>query len=153
MGEVVNTEHFSVEHTNKQSALLEEAIRQNFPELILDTRMLVHGKICARTIFIPKNTVLVGVETNKDNICVLFGDISVFTETGTKRLTGFHVLPAFAGFKRSGYAHADTWWTTLHHTILTDEVKIEEEMTNDAASLQTRRMRLAQDSIKLVEGD
>jgi hypothetical protein len=43
------------------------------------------------------------------NICS--GDISVWTEQGMKRITGYAVLPSLPGAKRVGLAHADTMWT------------------------------------------
>ena len=42
--------------------------------------------------------------------------------------------------KRAGIAHADTWWITCHHTELTDVTAIEDEMTPEADTLQTRRL-------------
>ncbi len=54
-----------------------------------------------------------------------------------KRLTGYHVITAEAGYKRAGFAHADTWWTTIWRTDLTDALEMEDEMTSDI--LQSRR--------------
>lgn len=110
-----------------------------FPQVDLSTNNLVHGGMCARTIFIPAGTILTGAQTNIGNICVLFGDITVTTDGGPKRLSGFNVIPANAGFKRAGIAHADTWWATLWPTDQTDLISIEDEMTNESAALQTRR--------------
>jgi hypothetical protein len=113
--------------------------RSGAPEVQLNAQLLVHAGMAARTIFIPAGTLLTGVLTNCDNLCIVMGDITVTTREGPRRLTGFTVLPAFVGFKRAGYAHADTWWTTIHHTTLTDPVEIENEMSAEADQLQTRR--------------
>lgn len=110
------------------------------PQMLLDTSMIAHGRMAARTIFIPAGTLLTGVEINHPNICVVSGDITVTTDKGPQRLTGFHVLPASAGFKRAGMAHADTWWTCLWHTDLTDPVEIENDMSPEAEKLQTRTL-------------
>src|SRR5574343_283307 len=67
--------------------------------------------------------------TKQDNVCVVFGDITVTTDEGPQRLTGFHVLPAKAGAKRAGIAHGDTWWTTLMTTEHTEAADIEQQMT------------------------
>lgn len=112
------------------------------PQVDLNTSHVVHGGMAARTIFIPADTILTGALTNCDNICVMHGDIEVTTDDGTVRLTGFHVLPARAGFKRAGVTHADTWWTTLWPTQLTDIEAIEREMTDESHMLQTRRNQL-----------
>ena len=129
-----------------------EAVRQleremlKLPQVDLETTHLVHGRMYARTIFIPAGTVLTGALTNCDNVCVVCGDISVTTDDGTVRLTGYHVIPARAGFKRAGAAHADTWWTTLMHTDEVEVARIEEQMTGEADMLQTRR-----DGIEFVQ--
>ena len=116
-----------------------ENVLLQFPQVDLNTTSLVHGKMCARTIFIPAGTVLTGAQTNIDNLSILHGDITVTTDDGPKRLTGFHVVPANAGFKRAGIAHADTYWTTVWPTELTDLQAIEDEMTGESSMLQTRR--------------
>ena len=109
------------------------------PQVDLSCEHVVHGGMCARTIFIPAGTVLTGALTNCDNICVMHGDITVTSDDGTVRLTGFHVLPARAGFKRAGWTHADTYWTTVFKTDKTDVREIEDDMTPEANMLQTRR--------------
>lgn len=117
---------------------LEDVILQ-FPQIDLSTTHLTHGGMYARTILIPAGTVLTGALTNMDNICVLFGDITVTTDEGPQHLRGFHVLPAKAGAKRAGVAHADTWWTTLIATDATDLDEIEKQMTDEHDGLQTNR--------------
>lgn len=111
----------------------------DLPQVDLQTLHLVHGGMYARTIFIPAGTVLTGALTKQDNVCVVFGDITVTTDEGTQRLTGFHVLPAKAGAKRAGVAHSDTWWTTLMTTEHTEVADIEQQMTDEADLLQTNR--------------
>jgi len=128
----------SVENVRRLESLLGD-----LPQVDMQTQTLIHGRMAARAIFIPAGTLLTGVLTNVDNISIMVGDITVTTEAGPVRLTGFHVLPASAGAKRAGIAHADTWWATLHHTDLTDIADIEAEMTSEPENLQTRRLALA----------
>ena len=109
------------------------------PQMDLGTTNVVHGRMCARTIFIPAGGALVGALTNRDNICIVQGDILVTTDEGPQRLTGFNVITAKAGSKRGGIAYADTYWTTIWHTELTDIIAIEDEMTDESELLQTRR--------------
>ena len=130
---------------------LEDALLQ-LPQVDLQTQMLVHGGMSARTIFIPGGTVLTGALTNLDNVCVVVGDITVTTDAGLRRLTGVNVLPALAGAKRAGIAHDDTWWITLHRTDLTDPQAIEDEMTGEAYRLQTRTLALSADHQPAIEG-
>lgn len=116
------------------------------PQVDLRTEHLVHSGMSARTTLIPAGTVLTGALTNCDNICVVCGDITVTTDEGPQRLTGFHVIKANAGAKRAGVAHADTWWTTFHLTDLTDIAAIEDEMTVESQKLQTRNLALGHDA-------
>ncbi len=109
------------------------------PQVDLSTHHLVHGQMYARTIVIPAGTLLTGALTNCDNICVVVGDITVTTDDGTVRLTGHHVIPARAGFKRAGLAHVDTYWTTLMHTDQVEVAAIERQMTDESEMLQTNR--------------
>ena len=122
---------------NTAVAALEEELLQ-MPQVALDTQMIAHGRMAARTIFIPAGTVLTGVLVNHDNICIVAGDITVTTIDGSQRLTGYNVLPSSAGYKRAGIAHTDTWWTCLWHTDLTNPIEIENDMTDEAEKLQTR---------------
>lgn len=128
-----------------------ESLLLQLPQVDLATSHLVHGGLSARTIFIPAGTVLTGALTNLANLCVVCGDITVTTDDGPQRLTGFHVLPAAPGAKRAGVAHADTWWTTIHRTDLTDIAAIEDEMTGESERLATRRDLLGQASAAAIE--
>lgn len=116
-----------------------EAIVLQTPQVDLGTQMLAHGGMGARTIMIPAGTVLTGALTKISNICIICGDIEVTTSDGMKRLTGFHVITADAGYKRAGFAHSDTWWTTVWKTDLVDQKAMEDEMTDESKMLQTRR--------------
>lgn len=116
-----------------------EQMALGLPQVDLSTSMFAFGGMASRTIFIPAGTFLTGALTRIDNICAVFGDITVTTDDGPRRLTGFHVLPASAGAKRAGIAHADTWWTTIWRTDQTDAQAIEDEMTVESDQLQTRR--------------
>ena len=116
-----------------------EAHLLTLPQVDLATNHVIHGGMCARTILIPAGVVLTGALTNCDNVCIVCGDITVTTDEGPQRLAGYHVLPAKAGAKRAGVAHADTWWTTIHRTDLTNIADIENEMTDESAGLGSRR--------------
>lgn len=116
-----------------------QAVMLTLPQVDLQTAHVVNGKVCARTIFIPAGTDLIGAKVNKDHINIVAGDIVVTTDTGPVRITGHRVFASPAGHKRAGRAFADTYWTTIWHTSLTDVDAIEDEMTDESAMLQTRR--------------
>ena len=122
-----------------------ESVRQledylvGLPQVDLGTSHVIHGGMYARTVLIPAGTTMTGAMTNADNICVVCGDITVTTDDGPMRLIGFHVLPAKAGAKRVGVAHADTYWTALFVTDKSDIQDIEAQLTDEPDRLLTRR--------------
>jgi hypothetical protein len=124
-----------------ESVIRLEAEMKDFPQIDLHSQTLVHGRMAARAIFIPAGSLVTGVKTNHDNISVIVGDVTITTEAGPVRLTGYNIIPAGAGFKRAVVAHADTWWTTIHHTDLTDVEAIENDMTDEPENLQTNRLK------------
>jgi hypothetical protein len=99
----------------------------------------------ARTILIPAGTCLTGAVHRTEHLSVCSGDITVWTEQGMRRLTGYHVLTSHPGAKRVGFAHADTYWTTVHVNPddERDVSKLEEALVEDAHRLQSRRLALA----------
>lgn len=100
------------------------------------------GGVYARTITIPAGTVLTGATHKKDHINIACGDITVTTDTGLVRLTGYHVIETKAGSKRAGFAHAETKWTTVCYTKLTDIEAIEDELVEESGRLQSRKASL-----------
>ena len=121
-----------------------EAVMLAYPQPVLPTHTLAHGGVAARAVFLPAGTALTGCQMNLDNLCIVLGDIEVTTDEGPKRITGFAMLPATRGTKRVGYAHADTWWITCHHTTLIDQRDIEDEMTDESHLLNSRLLELPQ---------
>ena len=128
-----------------------ESILMTQPQVDVQTQHLVHAGMYARTIFVPAGTALTGAQTKLANVSIVSGDITVTTDSGPQRLTGYHVLPADSGFKRAGFAHDDTWWTTLWPTEKTDIEAIEDEMTDEAALLQTRNLAIGHAPAAMIE--
>ena len=129
---------------------LEEMILSG-PQVDLNTKHALSGGMYARTIFIPAGTVLTGATHKTDHLNIVCGDISVSTDDGMRRMTGYHVITTKAGMKRAGFAHADTIWTTVCKTDNTDIEEIESELVEEADRLQTRSPMLANQSMKKQE--
>ena len=119
---------------------LEDIIRGlGLPEVDIPTSTVVHDGMVARTIFIPAGTMMTGALGKANTVNVFIGDITVTTDDGMVRLSGYNVIPGTAGAKRAGVSHADTWWTTIHRSDLTDPAAIEDEYTDESADLLSRR--------------
>jgi len=72
------------------------------------------GGIYAREIIIPEDTFLTGKIYKDDHFDVMvYGDITVTSDEGRKRLTGFNIFPGKRGKKRAGYVHSETKWITF----------------------------------------
>lgn len=98
-----------------------------------------------RELFIPKDTVLVGRIHKTEHMSILSqGDITVWTDTGMKRLQASMTIPSKPGAKRVGYAHEDTVWITVHANPEDerDLEKVESRLFSDSfedAYLESRR--------------
>ena len=130
---------------------LEELILQA-PQVDLMTTHALENGMYARTIYLEAGTVLTGAVHKTDHINIVYGDISVTTDEGVKRITGYQVITTKAGMKRAGYAHAATAWTTICKTDKTDLNEIEDELVENADKLQTRHPVLAANNINTLEG-
>jgi hypothetical protein len=123
-----------VKATRADILKLEETIKQMPGALIGDNSAcpLTHSfadGMYVREIFIPKGMLLVGKIHKKSNpVFVMSGDISIFSEEGTKRFKAPCYLISQPGAKRVGYAHEDTVWVEVLATNETDLDKIEEEV-------------------------
>lgn len=120
-------------------------------QIDLQTQHYLAGAVYVRTIFIPAGTVLTGAANSKDHVNIVVGDITVSTDKGMRRLTGWNVLPTSAGIKRVGYAHADTYWATCAHTELQEVEAIEDELTDESERLQTRQGLLTHNPLHRLE--
>jgi hypothetical protein len=110
--------------------------------VVLETWHHFADGLVARTILIPAGTCLTGAPHKAEHLNVCFGDITVWTEAGMRRLTGYHVLPSMPGAQRVGMAHADTRWTTVHLNPANerDIDKLEDALVFGADLLQRRRL-------------
>jgi len=109
---------------NVSGPIAERAVREKIEALESEWSKLpqveipvVHrfsGGIYAREIIIPADTFLTGKIYKDDHFDVMvYGDITVTSDDGRKRLTGFNIFPGKRGKKRAGYAHSETKWITF----------------------------------------
>lgn len=87
----------------------------------------------ARQMFIPAGTVLTGAVHKTEHLCIVSGDIDVTTDEGVRRITALQlIIRSKPGTKRAGYAHVDTFWTTVHATDETDLDRLARDLTESA---------------------
>jgi hypothetical protein len=132
------------QHQNELVSRFED-VAISMPQVHIETTHLLHGGMYARTIRIPANTMLTGTLTSCDNICIVDGDITVTTDAGPQRLTGFNVLPATKGARRAGITHSETNWTTIIPTNATTVEQAEADLTSEPQRLQTNRTGITYD--------
>jgi hypothetical protein len=90
----------------------------------------------ARQMKIPKGVVLTGAVHKTEHLCIVSGDLNVSTDEGVRRITSLqYLMVSRPGAKRAGYAHEDTFFTTVHATTETDLDKLVEELV-EATSQQ-----------------
>lgn len=129
-----------LEETLKQYEQLPEQLSHHFA-----------GGVYARELLIPKGAVIVGKIHRHAHLNFLMkGDISVLTEHGVKRLKAPAIISSAPGIKRSGYAHEDTIWITVHVTEETDLETIEAQMICKTFE-EFERLTVAADEVKQLE--
>jgi hypothetical protein len=137
--------------TRAQVERLEGFLRQ-LEQVDLGTTHTLSGSVYVRCIFIPAGAALTGAVHKTDHVNIVHGDITVSTDDGMQRISGFRILPTRAGRKRVGIAHEDTYWATCCTTGETELEAIENELVEDAHRLQTRQALLAGTELKKLEG-
>ena len=96
-----------------------------------------------REITIPAGVLATGAVHRFEHLSIMVrGDMTVLTDRGVERISGYHCWVAPAGTKRVGIAHEETVWMTVHAnpTNETDVDAIEDRLFEDAANLLRRRV-------------
>jgi hypothetical protein len=114
------------------------------PQLNQEIHHEIFGGIYCRTGCIPAGVAFTGQVHKHDHVNIVVGDITIVTDVGPTRLTGYNVLPK-AGSKRVAYTHADTYWTTILATDLTSVRAIEDWAVEDSSKLTTRQLQIKKD--------
>lgn len=98
-------------------------------QLEIETRHHFAPGQYAREIVIPEGTLLTGKTHKTEHLNVVSkGDITVWTESGMRRIKAPFIFVSKPGTKRVGLAHEETVWITVHATSETDLAKLEAEL-------------------------
>lgn len=111
----------------------------NLPQVPLETRHTLHAGMYARTITIPAGCVITGALIKIPTLLIVDGHCEVFTGRDTAVLNGYHVLQAEAHRKQVFLAYTDTKLTMIFPTQATTVEQAENEFTDEADMLLTRR--------------
>lgn len=124
----------------------------NLPEVDMPLQHVFAPGACARTIFIPAGSYIVGKIHKHAHLNILsMGHVTVFTESGgAEDLMGPLTMVSPAGTKRAVRAHTDTVWTTVHLTNETDLAKIEDEVIAKTFE-EYEQFRLQGETMKQIE--
>jgi len=101
----------------------------SLPQLSIEAKHYFAGGMYARELFMPKNSAFTGAIHTKEHFVNLIGDISVATDEGVVRYTGYCTFTGVAGSKRAVFLHEDTVWTTFHVTDKITVSECEEDLT------------------------
>lgn len=126
--------------TGKVMALQGEMLKQ--PQVQVASTFAHGGGIAAKAVLLRAGTMAVGGMHRFENMnLVTKGDISVATDAGVVRYTVTDapiLVISPPGTKRAVYAHADTYWVSLHPTdkSTVEEVEAEFIVSDETAFLK-----------------
>lgn len=100
--------------STRDSIMALEVRLSQHPQIEIPVVHRYSGGIYSREITIPADVILTGKIYKDDHFDVMvYGDVTVTTDEGRKRLTGFNISKGNQGKKRAGYTHAETRWITF----------------------------------------
>jgi hypothetical protein len=116
-----------------------ESLMAERPQEEIGTDHVIHGGMYARTVKIPAGVAITGTEIKVATLLVLQGDALAYTDDGAIELHGYNVIAASAGRKQVFVALTDTWLTMIFPSAATSIEQAEDEFTDEANMLITRR--------------
>lgn len=119
----------------KVEALHQQMLAAPEAQFVPEVRHFFTPGVYAREMYMPAGACVIGKVHLRDHLCVALGDVSVYSPSGLKRYTGYHVFETKAGTQRTLFAHDATWWTTIHSNP-DDERDIETLEARNVAGLE-----------------
>lgn len=121
--------------TRVQATQIMEAAK---PQVALDTQHVLHAGLYSRTIRMPPSVRITGALIKIATLVVVQGDCWVWLGDKSRRLTGYHVLPASAGRKQAFWSVKETHITMIFPTDAKDVESAERQFTDEAHLLASR---------------
>lgn len=110
-----------------------------FPQIELDTDHVLHGSMYARTITMPKGTVLSGALIKVPTMLIISGHCRVFVGSDTIDVNGYNVLAASANRKQAFLALEETSLTMILQTDADSIEQAEIEFTDEHELLMSHK--------------
>lgn len=127
----------SQESIAKVGALQSALLQMDQEQLV--TQHVIHAGMYARTIMLPKDTVLTGALIKIPTTIIVHGDAAVYTGESTVHLVGYHVIPASAGRKQVFRAFEDTNITMIFPSNAKTVEEAEQQFTDEYELLLSHR--------------
>lgn len=121
-----------------REALKEELVANPNAEVEIPCEQHLHAGFYSRTIFIPKDTVAVGVTILKDTQLVISGHVLMNDGTHVVEIDGYRVLECKAGRAQIARTLEDTYMTMSFATDAKTVREAEDEFTDEPEQLLTR---------------
>lgn len=121
-----------------REALKEELVANPDAEVEIPCEQHLHAGFYSRTIFIPKDTVAVGVAITKDTQLVISGHVLMNDGTHVVEIDGYRVLECKAGRAQIARTLEDTYMTMSFATDAKTVREAEDEFTDEPEQLLTR---------------
>lgn len=99
----------------------------------------LHAGVYSRTVFIPKGMLAFGTQIRVPTQMIISGSVVINDGLERREYEGFKVLDGAAGRIQVAYAREDTYVTMLFATDAKTVREAEDEFTDEAALLQTRK--------------
>lgn len=109
------------------------------PQVALETQHVLHAGLYSRTIHLPGSVRITGALIKVATLLIVQGDCWVWLGDKTRRLTGYHVLPASAGRKQAFWSIDETFITMVFPTDARDVESAERQFSDEAEALASRR--------------
>jgi hypothetical protein len=120
----------------RAAILAAEGVMRQLPQVEIEPTHVFAQGLYSRSILIPKGVRITGKVHRQDDLQIMvYGDITILTPDGFKRLVGHHVFRGKAGVKQIGHAHEDTLWITVHAAVETDLDRLEEVLYEDEGNV------------------
>ncbi len=130
-----------------------EALKQAslaLPQVMLDTQHYLINGMYARVVLAPAGTTMTSAGHLTDHYLIMVGEVIVTVNGVPKRFSGYNIIPTKAGGgSRAIYAVTDCWAINVCRTDKTEVSDIEDQLFENAHTLQTRNPALG--CAKLME--